>query len=75
VAYPVGALLQGPVADHVGVAWTTAGSAGVLGVVCLVTAWRWPAFVRAVAAGDPAPAARPAAAEPAPVGEPAAECG
>jgi len=56
VAYPVGALVQGPVADHLGVGWTTVAAALVLGTSCLLTAWRWPGFVRALTereAGSP----------------------
>lgn len=52
VAYPIGSLAQGPVADRVGVGWTTAGSALLLGAICLAVAWRRPQFVRALAAGD-----------------------
>ena len=61
VAYPVGALVQGPVANHLGVAWTTVGSALLLGVTCIAVGWRWPAFVRAIAAGEPG---GPATADP-----------
>jgi len=32
VSYPIGSLLQGPVADQVGLAWTTVGTAGMLAV-------------------------------------------
>src|ERR1700722_243567 len=60
VAYPVGALAQGPVADHLGVGWTTAGSALILALAGLLVAWRWPGFTRAVTAAEPAdPAATP----------------
>ncbi|MBO0823229.1 MAG: MFS transporter [Actinobacteria bacterium] len=48
VSYPIGALLQGPLADAVGIGWTTAGSAVLLGLVGLVTWWQWPAFGRAL---------------------------
>jgi MFS family permease len=48
VSYPVGALLQGPLADAVGIGWTTAGSAAVLALVSLVVWYRWPAFVAAL---------------------------
>jgi MFS family permease len=54
VAYPIGALAQGPVADHIGVGWTTVGAALVLGLVCVLVAWRRPGFVRAIIAGEPA---------------------
>jgi predicted MFS family arabinose efflux permease len=33
VSYPIGSLVQGPIADQVGLAWTTAGGAGLLVVV------------------------------------------
>ena len=33
VAYPIGSLIEGPIADHIGLPWTTAGAAGVLLVV------------------------------------------
>jgi MFS family permease len=54
VAYPIGALLQGPVADAAGVGVTTVASAAVLGVICLLVALRRPGFVRAMAGSDPA---------------------
>jgi MFS family permease len=72
VAYPIGSLVQGPIANHIGVAWTTVASALALGAVCLLVASRWPGFVRALLAREPA--------EEAPVEEPlcpagqAAEC-
>jgi predicted MFS family arabinose efflux permease len=50
VAYPVGALVQGPVADHLGVAATTIGAAILLGLTCLaVIRWR-PGFLQAITA-------------------------
>ena len=61
VAYPLGALAQGPVADHVGVGWSTAGSALVLAVVGLLVAWRRPGFVRALTARESPDAQQPAA--------------
>jgi MFS family permease len=48
VSYPVGALLQGPLADAIGVGWTTAGSAVVLALVTLITWFRWPDFAAAL---------------------------
>jgi MFS family permease len=48
VSYPIGALLQGPLADAVGIGWTTAGSAVVLAAVSLIAWYRWPAFVAAL---------------------------
>jgi MFS family permease len=44
VSYPIGALLQGPLADKVGIGWTTAGSAIVLALAGLYAWWRWPGF-------------------------------
>jgi MFS family permease len=49
VAYPVGALLQGPVADAIGAGWTTVGAALALALVCVIVAVRAPGFVRAMA--------------------------
>jgi MFS family permease len=36
VAYPIGSLIEGPIADHVGLPWTTAGAACLLFVVLCV---------------------------------------
>jgi MFS family permease len=60
VSYPVGALLQGPVADRIGVGWTTACSAVALGLILAAVAVFRPGFARAVAGR--APSAPPAAA-------------
>lgn len=54
VSYPIGALLQGPLADKVGIGWTTAGSALALALAGLVAWWRWPAFAAALTGGTPA---------------------
>ncbi|MEP7025309.1 MAG: MFS transporter, partial [Actinomycetota bacterium] len=66
VAYPVGALVQGPVIDQIGVGWTTAGSALLLSaVLAAVALWR-PRAVRAITSvTGPAAGSRaaPAAAE------------
>jgi len=73
VAYPIGSLTQGPVANHLGVGWTTVGSALLLGVISLIARWRWPGFVRAVAGSETGgPATAPEAVA---VAEPAADCG
>ena len=53
VAYPIGSLVQGPIADHLGVGPTTVAAALALAVISAVVVWRRPAFVRAVAADDP----------------------
>jgi MFS family permease len=71
VAYPIGALAQGPIANHIGVAWTTVTAAVTLAVVCVLVAWRRPSFVRAVLAREPAEEVHAEAACPA--GEPV-EC-
>jgi MFS family permease len=73
VAYPIGSLAQGPVANHLGVGWTTVGTALLLGAISLVVGCRWPGFVRAAAGGEPAGPAT--AREAAAVAGPAAECG
>jgi MFS family permease len=65
VAYPLGALAQGPVADRLGIGWTTVGSALVLALAGVLVAWRRPDFGRAILSGDPA--------EPELAGSPAAE--
>jgi MFS family permease len=48
VSYPIGALLQGPLADAVGIGWTTASSAMLLALVALVAWWRLPGFTAAL---------------------------
>ena len=35
VSYPIGSLLQGPIADQVGLAWTTLGAAALLAATLL----------------------------------------
>lgn len=49
VAYPVGALLQGPVADAIGASWTTVAAALALALACALVAARAPGFARAMA--------------------------
>ena len=53
VAYPAGALLQGPVADAIGASWTTVGAALALALACALVVVRAPGFGRAIA-GIPA---------------------
>jgi MFS family permease len=53
VAYPLGALAQGPVANHIGVGWTTVAAALTLAIVGVIVAWRSPAFVRAIIGSAP----------------------
>jgi MFS family permease len=65
VAYPIGALAQGPVANHIGVAWTTVTAALALAVIFLLVAWRSPRFVRALLAREPAEDVRGELAHPA----------
>jgi MFS family permease len=48
ISYPIGALLQGPLADAIGVGWTTAASAVLLALVSLIAWYRWPGFVAAL---------------------------
>jgi MFS family permease len=48
VAYPVGALIQGPVADRIGIGWTTTGTALLLIVVLAVAAGLLPGVRRAL---------------------------
>jgi MFS family permease len=52
VAYPIGALAQGPVADHIGVGWTTIAAALTLAGIYALVAWRSPGFVRAIVAPE-----------------------
>jgi predicted MFS family arabinose efflux permease len=53
VSYPVGSLIQGPLADRVGLAWTTAGTAALLAVVLLAARVFRPGLLRTLA--GPAP--------------------
>ena len=52
VAYPVGALLQGPVVDRIGIGWTTTGTALLLSLVMAVVAARRPGVRRALFGAD-----------------------
>jgi MFS family permease len=52
VSYPIGALLQGPVADHIGVGWTTACSAIALAAVIVAVVLLRPGFVRVITVAD-----------------------
>jgi MFS family permease len=54
VAYPVGSLIQGPVADRIGIGWTTTGSALLLTLVLGVIAVLRPAVRRALFGPPPA---------------------
>jgi MFS family permease len=48
VAYPIGSLLQGPVIDRIGMAWTTGGAAALLSLIMAVVAVARPRVVRAL---------------------------
>jgi MFS family permease len=48
VSYPIGALLQGPVADAIGIGWTTACSAIAMAVIVAAVAVARPGFARAL---------------------------
>ncbi len=74
VAYPIGALAQGPVANHIGVGWTTVSAALALAVICLLVAWRSPGFVREILAREPAGDDSPARDEPSRQARRTAEC-
>jgi MFS family permease len=54
VAYPLGALVQGPVADQIGIGWMTAGSALLLALVLGLLALLRPGLLRAVRGEPPA---------------------
>jgi len=48
VAYPIGALAQGPVIDWIGLGWTTAGTALALSLIMAAVAFGKPGIVRAI---------------------------
>ena len=52
VSYPVGALLQGPVADAIGIGWTTACSAIALALILAAVAVFRPGFALAIIGRD-----------------------
>jgi MFS family permease len=56
VAYPIGALAQGPVIDAVGIGWTTAGTAVLLSVIMAAVTWRRPSGARALISTPAGPA-------------------
>jgi MFS family permease len=69
VGYPIGALVQGPIVDRIGIGWTTTASALLLTLVMATAAWRLPG-VRAALFGadgppppDDAATVRPAGAQ------------
>jgi MFS family permease len=61
VSYPVGALLQGPIADAIGIGWTTACSAIALALILAAVVVFRPAFARTLTGRDPAAGPSPAA--------------
>jgi MFS family permease len=82
VSYPVGALVQGPIADSIGIGWTTACSALALAVIIAAVAALRPRFAQAITGPDekvtpvPVPAEAPqAAAETDLIGAQACSCG
>src|SRR5260370_20578903 len=70
VAYPVGALLQGPVADAIGASWTTIGAALALALACAVVVVLAPRFARGMAGPSADEAAREPAYSPGPALQP-----
>jgi MFS family permease len=50
VSYPVGSLLQGPLADSLGLAWTTAGAGALLAIVLGAARLLRPSVLQALAA-------------------------
>jgi len=52
VSYPIGALLQGPIADKIGVGWATALSGIVLAAILLLTVLLRPGFAKVITGRD-----------------------
>jgi MFS family permease len=50
VSYPIGSLVQGPLADRFGLAWTTAGTAALLAVALITARLVRPSLFRTLAA-------------------------
>ena len=65
VAYPLGSLAEGPLADRVGLGWTTAGGAVLLAMALIGIAVARPGLFRAVTAEPVAPGTAGQAASPA----------
>jgi MFS family permease len=53
VSYPIGSLLQGPIADQVGLAWTTLGAAALLAATLVTLRMTRPGVFRVLAATPP----------------------
>lgn len=66
VSYPVGALLQGPVADTIGVGWSTAASALALSLVLALVAMLRPGFRNALLSREPLAQGLPSGQAPVP---------
>jgi MFS family permease len=64
VAYPIGSLVEGPLADRIGLGWTTSAGALVLAALLVAIRTARPAMLRALTADEPPveAAARPAPA-------------
>jgi DHA1 family inner membrane transport protein len=54
VSYPIGALVQGPLIDRIGISWTTAGTAVLLALIMVAVVVFRPGFARALAS-EPRP--------------------
>jgi len=63
VSYPIGSLVQGPLADSFGLAWTTAGASVLLAIVLVTMRLVRPGVFRVLAAPTPTEA-QPATAPP-----------
>jgi MFS family permease len=55
VGYPIGALVQGPIVDRIGIGWTTTASALLLTLVMVTAAWRLPGVRTALFGADAPP--------------------
>jgi MFS family permease len=62
VAYPIGALVQGPVVDRIGIGWTTTATALLLTLVLAVAAVSLPGVRRALFGAEPDGESSPARA-------------
>jgi MFS family permease len=71
VAYPIGALIQGPVADRIGIGWTTTATALLLALVMAGAGAALPGARRALFRADPAGPAASLAGPVQPAGGPA----
>jgi predicted MFS family arabinose efflux permease len=50
VSYPIGSLVQGPLADALGLAWTTAGASALLAIVLFALGLLRPGVFQVLAA-------------------------